>query len=270
MAGIVPLRKLENGAVNFVKLTQDLREGRYAFYRGDLQPSCSAPNGYGDPTGTAGDLNRAFFPGAFPLATQYHVKGTQTLLAPLLDTTGLGLDISQDQTDNDGVEHVFGVGNSRNPFACTIGTDPDIFIRAKFSIVDVSGTDDCAVGIRKVEAAQANIDDYDEAAFLNVILGTVKTETILNNAATVTTTPSSSSTWADGETHTLEVQTQGRRVIFLFDDSPVTGVPEYNFDSGEVVQPFFFFLQATTTPGKVFWKEIEVGRVRCKAENGVR
>jgi hypothetical protein len=268
MAGIVPLRKLEDSAVNAVKLTQDLREGRYAFYRGDVQPSCSAPNGYGDPTGTTGDLNRAFFPGAFPLTSEYHVKGTQTLLAPLLDTSGAGLDVSQDQTDNDGVEHVFGAANSRGPFVTTVGTDPDPFIRIKMKIADVSGTDDLLVGFRKDEAEQAAFDNYDEAAAFNVILGDVKVETILNNAATTTT--DTGNDWADAGTHTLEVQLQGRRVIFIYDGTPVSGLPEFNFDSGEVIVPFFYFLQATTTPGKVHWLEVEVGRVRTKAENGVR
>ena len=49
----------------------------------------------------------------------------------------------------------------------------------KFAIADVSDTDDCAFGFRKVEAYQANIDDYDEMAALNVISGDIKIETIL-------------------------------------------------------------------------------------------
>lgn len=263
----VPLRKLEDESVNFIKLTQDLREGRYAFYRGDVQPSLSAPNGYGDPTGTAGDINRAFFPGAFPLSAQYIVKATQTLLGPLLDTSGAGLDVSQDQTDNDGIEYVFGANNSRGPFVTVIGTDPDPFIRIKFKIADVSGTDDCFVGFRKVEAAQANLDDYDEMAGVNVILGDVKVETILN--AGTTTTTDSGENWADAGTHTIEVQLRGRRAVYLYDDAPFSGIPEFNFDDAEVVVPFFFFLQATTTPGKVHFLEVEVGRLRTTASNGV-
>ncbi len=261
----IATRHYVNGSINAIKLTDELKQGKYAWQRMDHQPSCSAPNGYGDPTGTTGDLNRALF--RYGLAAQYHVKGTQTLLAPLLDNDK-GLDISQDQTDNDGVEYVFGGLGTNGPFTFTVGTD-NCFIRVKFRIADVSGTDDCAVGFRKNEAMQANIDDYDEAAFLNVILGVVKAETILNNAATTTTTPSSTSAWADDATHELMVKVIGRSVSFFYDGSPCTGLPAFSFDSGEVIVPFFFFLQATTTPGKVWWKEVEVGLLKTINSTGI-
>lgn len=263
MSGI-PTKRYGAGSINAIKFTDDVRKYGYGYYAGRTQPSCSAPNGYGDPTGTTGDINRAFFPGTFPVTTQYHVKGTQTLLAPLLDTAE-GLDVSQDQTDNDGVEHVFGTLGVRGPHVLTVGTHNG-FIKIEFEIADVSGTDDCAVGFRKQEAFQANIDDYDEMAAINVISGDVKVETILNNAATTTT--DSGENWADGETHTLEVQLVGRTVRYLLDDEPLPGIPTFSFDSGEVVVPFFFFLQATTSPGKVWWKHVEVGRLRAVDASG--
>ena len=249
----IPTRRYGNDSVTSFKLSVARRTGLYVYERTDHQPSLSAPNGYGDPTGTTGDINRALF--RHGLYTQYHVKGAgQTLLGPLLDVTN-GLDISQDQTDDEGVEHVFGVLGAISPFVFT--TPAYGFIEVEFNIADVTGTDDCAVGFRKMESFQAAIDNYDEAAFVNVILGDIKVETILNNAATVTT--DSGDNWTDGQTKTVRVNLAGRRVTYHVDGTPVPGIPEFNFDTGEVVVPFFYFLQATTTPGKIYWKHVEVG-----------
>lgn len=264
----VPLAKQGDASINAVKLTDEVRQGKYHFERFDHQPSIFKLDGYTDPTGTAGDINTAIFRRG--LHAQYIVKGTQTLLGPLLDATAgasKGLDISQDQTDNDGVEYVFGGNNSTlSPFTWTVGTH-NAFVKLKFRIADVSGTDDCALGFRKVEATQANIDDFDEAAFINVILGDIKVETILNGAATVTT--DTGLDWADDATKTLEARLVGRRVYFLVDGSPVSGLPAFSFDSGEVVCPFFFFLQATTSPGKVWWLEAEIGLLKTVNTKGL-
>lgn len=249
-------KKYGEESINKIKLTAALLTGKFAYYAGNSQPSISAPNGYGDPTGTTGDINRALFPGLTAMSAQYHVKGTQTLLGPLLDTTGKGLDISQDQTDNDGVEYVFGALNTLGRHTSVVGTD-NAYIEITARIADVSGTDDFCIGFRKNEAFQANVDDYDEAAFVNVILGDVKVETILNNAATTTT--DSGENWADDATHTIRVELKGRSVAFLLDGEALPGIPVFRFDSGEVVVPFLFFLQATTTPGKVWITKIEVG-----------
>lgn len=254
--GFVDTKQLAGGAVNPTKLSDGLLRGTYTYCHVDHQPSCSAPNGYGDPTGTGGDLNRCTL-AACELNWQYHVKGTQTLLAPLLDTTGLGLDISQDQTDNDGVELMFGANNSYGRYVHTVATTTDACFKVGLKIADVSGTDDLFVGWRKVEAAQANFDDYDEAAGINIILGQLYTETILNAGATTTTT-ATGSTWADNAVHDVEVCIKGRQAYYYYDDVRIQKTVTFNFDVGEVIMPVIFFLQATTSPGKVFLQEAEI------------
>jgi len=249
-------KKINDGAINAAKIRESMRKGEYVYEMMDFQPFIHlTANGYADPDGTG--PNTVLF--RHGLTATYTTLGTQTILSPVFSTT-LGLDISQDQTDNDGVQYTFGALGTQGAWTHTVGTDPDRFIKISFSIVDVSGTDDLAIGWRKNEAVQANFDDYDELASVNVILGDVKNETILNGAATTTT--DSALNWADGETHTIEVQIRGRRAVFLYDDAPLPLAPEFNFDSGEVIVPFFFFLQATTTPGKVYWKYIEIGTIR--------
>jgi len=257
----VPGRKLDNNSINFAKMSVSQQQNRHMFIRGDHQPSLSAPNGYGDPTGVAADTNRAYWRGGY---STYVVKGTQALLGPLMDTTGKGVDLSQDQTDNDGVEHVWGALNTNGPTTFTVGTD-NCYVRMKFRIADVTGTDDCFVGFRKNEASQANLDDYDEMAGLNVILGDIKVETILNGLATTTT--DTTLDWADDATKTLEVQVRGTAVSYLVDGAGVSGVSAFAFDSGEVIVPFFFFLQATTAPGKVWLLELETGLLSEKSTN---
>lgn len=255
----IPRKKLGDGedgqtlyGVSAKKLSSEFRRARYIHEEFDEQPSLSAPNGYGDPTGVTGDKNRALFRNR--LYTQYHVKGTQTLLGPLLDVDK-GLDVSQDQTDNDGVEHVFGILGTKSPFAITV---PGYFrMDLAFRIADVSGTDDCAFGLRKNEAFQANIDDYNDGAWLNVILGEIWNETIIGNAATIST--DSGHAWADDATHVLSVRLNGATVSYYLDGSPLTGFPAYTFTAALVLVPFFFFLQATTTPGKVWWTQLKMG-----------
>lgn len=232
-------------AAGYAAFVKEFERLAYSFYENnpasiieffDESPTFASVLGYGDPTGTGGDLNI--------MRTQknnfrYHVKGTQTILAPVWGATGLN--ISQDLTDNDGVEYVPELA-SISPKEHVVGTGEASF-RVRFKLTDVSGTDDCAFGLRKKEASQANIDDYDEMAVLNVISGDIKIETILNAAATTTT--DTTLNWADTETHELEIRVlQDGSVKFLVDDVDVTSVQstEFSFDDGEVLVPFGFLL----------------------------
>lgn len=256
----IPRRQIDDQAVSPSKLLAALKDGRYWFERMNWQPRCTTVNGYSDPTGVTGNTNQAAFRGGI---TSYHVKGTQTLLAPLMDVTTLGLDVSQDQTAADGVEHLIGgQAASTNPFAATIGTSKDLFISVKFALSVAAGGAgmDCCVGIRKQEAFQALVDDYDEAVWLNALNAAVVRETILNNAATVSTTLTGL-TVANNTDITFRIQMQGRRARFYVNGIENVLGGAFQFDVGEIVQPFVFFIQGAT-PTKFTWKEIEFGFVQ--------
>lgn len=204
------------------------------------------------PTGATGDENIMSFPEG---TLEWHVLGTQTILAPVLAATGL--DCGMDQTNNDGIEICGGI-LAKNKLTFTVGTDPAFYAKMQFAIGDVSGTDDCAFGFRKVEAYQANLDDYDELACLNVISGDIKIETILNGGATTTT--DTTNNWADLATHELEVRVSAAGVVtYKIDGITPATVAAFTFDDGEVVVPFFYFLNAADLADTLIIKHFECG-----------
>ena len=218
------------------KSAQNVEERAHTYETFDIDPVTSGKGG-GAATGTTGDENIMLFEHN---GFEYHILGTQTILAPSL--TAVGLNIAMDQTDNDGVEISQGI-LSTNKHVFTIGTDGPFFLRVKFKIADVSGTDDCLVGFRKAEAYQAAVDNYDEMAALNVISGAINIESILNAAATATT--DTTDAWADNETITLQVNVSAAGVVtYKIDGSAPTVTAAFTFDTAEVVVPFMYFLNA--------------------------
>lgn len=218
------------------------------------RPTFHDQDGDGSPTGATGDENiiktdRNTF--------EYHILGAgQTILFPSWDTNGL--DVALDLVADEGCEVCPGI-TARSRAAYTVGTD-EFYAKCQFSIADVSGTDDCAFGFRKMEAYQANVDDYDEAAYLNVISGDVYIETILNGGGTAST--DTGEDWGDGEDYTLEVRVEkAGAVTFLIDGVVVSpaGWSQFSFDSGEVVVPFFYFLHDATSPGAIYLKLWQCG-----------
>lgn len=204
------------------------------------------------PTGATGDENVMIYPEG---TLEYHILGTQTLLAPLPVATGL--EVSLDDTDDDGVEFCAGILAS-NKLAFVVGTDPAFYAKLKFSVAVVAGSDDCAFGFRKAEDYQANLDDYDEMAVLNSIDGTINMETILNGGGTTTT--DTTDDWADAETHELEVRVSAAGVVtYRIDGRPVTVAAAFTFDDAEVVVPFFFILNDATTFDSCILKSFECG-----------
>lgn len=224
---------------------------RYTFEEFRSLPVAVDDAGYGNPTGVAGDVNILR---TVQNAFEYHIKGTQTLLIPAWGANGL--DVGLDQTNNDGVELSQGI-TARSRAAFIAGTDA-FYLKVQFSIEDVSGTDDCAVGFRKAAAYTANFDDYTDAAVLNVISGNITIETILNNAATTST--DTTNDWADTETHTLEIYVdKARKVTYKIDGVAPTVVAAFTIDDGDVMVPFFFLLNDTDLVGAVNIKSWECG-----------
>lgn len=216
-------------------------------------PIAAAPLGAGAATGTAGDVNLLMWPLTGTL--EYIIKGTQTILGPAMVAGGLDIG-SLDQTANDGIELV----TSGNAGTFTVGTDAAFYMEVELTIADVSGTDDCFVGFRKVEDGEANLDDYDELAGLNVISGAINIETILNGDDTTTT--DTTDTWADGEKKKLRIEVSAAGVVtYKIDDAPPTTTAAFTFDNGEVVRPCIFFLQDTDIAGSCPIGYLEVGHL---------
>lgn len=247
-AGLKDRHLSKSAGIKPYKLAKDFK---YFYDDFRCRPVCNAATGAAA-SGTTGATNLMQ---SDQVSWEYHIKGAgQTIVAPVLEADGL--DISLDQTDNEGAEYSLGI-LSRNRAAFTVGTH-EFYAIMKIKIADVSGTDDCAFGFRKAEAYQANIDDYDEMACLNVISGDVYMETILNGAATTST--DTTDNVADGESVTLGVFVDlGGNVRYEVNNAKPTVSASFKFDAGEVVVPFFFFLQATTSPGKVHLQEFECG-----------
>lgn len=243
-------------------------------FKGAFTKRASAAND-GEPAGTTGAVNRLL---GDRNNFEYHILGAgQTILGPIRTATGLNLKL--DATDDEGSELTLGneepadtcisatAGATRGTFV--VGTDGPFYFAWKMAIADVSGTDDCAMGFRKAELYQANLDDYDEAAVLNVISGNITIETILNNGTTTTT--DTLDDWADAATKTLMVLVDSDGSIsqdgtvgkcyFMVDGLNATtdATTRFKFDSGEVVIPFFFYLFAATSPGAITAKMWESG-----------
>lgn len=219
----------------------------------DANPVCVKKLGAGAATGTTGDENLCMLNDSI---WEYHILGLgQTIVAPSLGTGGL--DVSLDAADNEGAEFCLGI-NAKNRGVFVVGTSPAFFARLRFAIADVSDTDDCIFGFRKVEAYQANVDDYDEMAGLNVISGDIKIETILNGGATTTT--DTTNNWADTATHELAVYVSAAGVVtYKIDGLPPLTTKAFTFDDGEVVVPFFYFLHAAASTAGIVLKEFECG-----------
>ncbi|KKM62080.1 hypothetical protein LCGC14_1525260 [marine sediment metagenome] len=141
---------------NYYGFFEVVRKGVYeGFRKGGVAFGTSNT---GLPTGTAGDENGIITAGGN--AFEYHILGTQTILYPTW-TLGTGINMLFDATADDGWELTNGI-RAADPLAFVVGQDGAFHMKVKFSVATVSGTDDCAVGFRKAEAYQANIDDYHE------------------------------------------------------------------------------------------------------------
>lgn len=175
--------------------------------------------------------------------------GTQTIIAPRMEAAGLL--VSLDQTDNEGCEINFGVlTNAKHSY--TIGTSAAFYCQYEFTLADVTGCDPVGIGFRKKEANNSTLESYTDFAWIGVsesdTTAVISLKTRLNSGAVTTTNTTDG--WADGETHTLAVFVDGSgNVTYTIDGAAPTATAAFQFDTGDVVMPFFHGLHGTTAPG---------------------
>lgn len=239
-------------------------DSNYTFENFTQNPVVSAVGG-GASSGTGGAVNAIEFEYT---ALEYSPKGTQTITAPVIALVSEGvssLNTEMDQTDNDGVEICAGILSScPNAFKVASsssapgGEATPFFFRARLTMSAVAATDDCAFGFRLAEAYQANIDDYNDMAVLNVISGDIKIETILNGAATVTTDTTDNFTNSTIVDLQVNVDETGA-VTYLINGVAPTVTAAYTFRSGIYVVPFHFFLHSASSAVGIRILEWECG-----------
>lgn len=179
---------------------------------------------------------------------EYAILGAgQTITAPQIAfvSTGVaGLNCELDPTNNEGLEICSGIlASNKNAFQ--VGSSSGFFFRCRLLLSVVANTDDCAIGFRKAEAYQANIDDYADMAVLNVISGDINIETIVGGAATVTTDTTDNFTNTQVKDLEVRVDADGA-VTYLINGVDPTVVADYSFTDGLTVVPFFYFLHTNT------------------------
>ena len=205
--------------------------------------------------GTAGDTTLHQYADGFE-CTLYPIVG-QDNDAPAMTTTGA--DYSYEQDDDDGIEWRMSDNTCKGREGIdrfTVGKQA-FSAELEMSIVDVSGTDDCAFGFAKVEAHAAAIDNRDESAVLNVMSGNITIETILNGGAT--SVQDTGDDWGDTEVHSLKVLVaKDGAVTYKIDGQAPTTTATFSFDIGEVVTPSFYLLQAADLSGAIVHRKLTV------------
>jgi hypothetical protein len=204
--------------------------------------------GVGAAVGSTGSRNLLKFPGT---QFEYHIKGTQTILSPVL--TAVGLDIGMDQTAADGIEMTHGI-LSRSPVAFVVGTDPAFYVSATIKVEDASGANPLLIGFRKAEAYQATMAAYADYAMIGII-GTADPNTIKTTTEAAgggNTDTDTTMTWADAAIKQLKVKVSAAGVVtYEVNNAAPTVVAAFSFTAADVVVPDFFFLNAADLAGLV-------------------
>lgn len=181
------------------------------------------------------------------------VNGTVVNTFPVATAAGLELKVTGSATNGVlGWELVPNSIFSNSDSAYTIGSLAEglgkkIFVEAQLTATDISDVNEWAVGFRKVEAFQADMDAYDELASLRIdASGDVQISTILNNGATSDTDTTINA--ADATSITLRVEADNNGKCIFKINGTETSVANFSFDAAEVVMPFIYLITDTDDP----------------------
>jgi hypothetical protein len=230
-------------------------DNKYFFDNFQVNPVTAKVAG-GAATGTAGDNNVLFTRNN---AYEWFVIGTQTILAPSLDSFGLNL--VQDNTAGDGIELCMGV-TALSPACFIIGTDAAFFFTCEFKVQDASGVNPLIIGFRKVAAFDATLANYTDFASIGIVgtanPNTIKIQTQIATGGVVTT--DTTQTVADGATFRVSVKVSSTGVVtYLVNSAAPTVTAAYTFATALSVIPFVRFTEAADITTQASCDYFEIG-----------
>lgn len=224
------------------------------------------------PTAVADNVDSLVFgEGPFHSYIEMYQTTAQTIMPSIFVNRAKGLEIALDQVNNESVEYVPGGNSVANPFLCTVGTDPGVFIRAIFEVTTAAGLDQFVIGFRKREnyvvptsflnAGAAGYTDFAAMGFASAVAtpNPIFTTTSVASAANIATT--TGFTIPNAGVYQLEVRVIGGKAIYLINGVRVgdpiakdglgaaitsqstTTPPAYTFTAGLQLIPFIFLRQ---------------------------
>lgn len=228
-------------------------DDNYWFDNFTVNPVTSKVGG-GAATGTAGDNNVLYTQfGQY----EWNVIGTQTILAPSLDTFGLNL--VQDNTAGDGIELCMGQ-TILSPMAFTINEEAAFFLQGVFKVQDVSGCNPLIIGLRKAQAFDATLSNYTDFVSIGIVgtAGHIQLQTQLNTGGVVTT--DTTQVAVDGATIQFKIKVSSTGVVtYEYNYQEPVVVAAFTFDSGDVVIPFIRFTEAADITTQASINYLEMG-----------
>jgi hypothetical protein len=186
--------------------------------------------------------------------------GDNQATQPVMAATGV--DFAGDQADNEGYEVNIGwFGATGRPFI--VGTDPAFFFCMSSAVTDIDGGDEYWIGFRKVEdaynAAPNGYTDYYAIGF-NAAAdpAAIFVENELNGAGA--NSDDTSDTW-DGTAKKFCVNVSNAGLATATNDgaAPSTPPTAYTFDDGDMLIPYFMFIQVAAAFDNVVITEFEAG-----------
>ncbi len=229
-------------------------DSRYLFDNFKVQPVTSKVGG-GAATGTAGDNNVLFT--AFG-QYEWFVIGTQTILAPSLDTYGLNL-VQDAAVAGDGLELLCGQ-TALCPYAFTINQDAAFFMQAVFQVQDVSGANPLIIGFRKAQAFDATLSNYTDFVSIGIVGTAAKIETQTQLASGGVVTTDSTQTASDGVAFQVKIKVSSTGVVtYEYNYAAPTVVAAYTFAANLVVVPFIRFVEAADLTTQAATNYLEIG-----------
>lgn len=200
---------------------------------------CTAANTGGVATGAGGDINLLSF--AQGIVMEQFMIGTQTIIKPVMDASGLLC--SLDLTNTDGVEYNFGAARSLSEYAFTVGTDAAFFFEVEMKVADISGGAPYFIGFRKAEANNATMSSYTDyyAIGLNAVTSATNVTLAkeLNGGGQTLQDSGTAWTGGDGGTVTLKVLVSAAGVTTATIDGGAPSSPlAHTFDSADVICPY--------------------------------
>lgn len=226
---------------------------KYLFDNFAVNPMSSKLGG-GAPSGAAGDTNILYT--AFGQYEQT-VIGTQTVLAPSIDSFGLNL--AQSATASSGSEITAGQTALSN-FAFTVGEQAAFFLQSVFQIATAAGCNPLLIGFRKIQAFSASLASYTDFASIGIVgtAGHVQTQTQLASGGLVATDTTNIAT--DGSTVEFRINVSSTGVVtYQYNYQPPTVVAAFTFNSGDIVIPFVRFTEGATPTIQASCNYLECG-----------